>query len=130
VVEGLDAVGNPASAVTSGATTGGKKYSFGFRQIPDNARPPEEQKAIVQKLLDEEINPAVAAHGGFFSLIAVENNNVYVQLGGGCQGCGMANVTLREGVEQRMKQVLPEMHELIDTTDHHSGSNPYYQPGK
>ncbi len=85
---------------------------------------------IVKNLLDQEINPAVAAHGGFFTLLDVKDNNVYVQLGGGCQGCGMADVTLKQGVEQRMREVLPEMASLIDTTDHAAGSNPYYSPGK
>ena len=104
------------------------KYNFGFKQVASHSR--EEQMEIVKHLLDSEINPAVAAHGGFFTLIDVKDNTVYVQLGGGCQGCGMADVTLRQGVEERMKQVLPEMVALIDTTDHASGNNPYYQPGK
>lgn len=105
-----------------------KKFKFGFKQV--ESRPREEQMQIVRELLDNEINPAVASHGGFFTLIDVQDNNVYVQLGGGCQGCGMVDVTLRQGVEQRMKQVLPEMVALIDTTDHASGNNPYYSPGK
>ncbi len=105
-----------------------KKFNFGFRQASD--RPREEQMRIVQDLLDKEINPAVASHGGFFSLIDVKDDTVYVQLGGGCQGCGMVDVTLRQGVEQRMKEVLPEMVALVDTTDHASGNNPYYSPGK
>lgn len=105
-----------------------KKFKFGFKQV--TSRPREEQMEIVKDLLDKEINPAVASHGGFFTLIDVKDNNVYVQLGGGCQGCGMADVTLRQGVEQRMKEVLPEMIALIDTTDHASGNNPYYTPGK
>ena len=105
-----------------------KKYSFGFREA--SSRPKEEQMQIVQDLLDKEINPAVAAHGGHFTLIDVKDDNVYVKLGGGCQGCGMADVTLRQGVEQRMKEALPEMIALIDTTDHASGNNPYYTPGK
>lgn len=131
-VDGLDPLQKPGNdgGARESAVKGSKKYNFGFRQIPEGSRSAEEQKAIIQKLLDEEINPAVASHGGFFSLISVENNNVYVQLGGGCQGCGMVDVTLRQGVEQRMKEVLPEMNELIDVTDHHSGANPYYQPGK
>jgi len=124
-VEGLT-VPAPADA----GTAPGKKYSFGFRKIPEGSRPPEEQFKIVKGLLDDEINPAVAAHGGYFNLISVENNNVYVQLGGGCQGCGMVDVTLRQGVEQRLREVLPELNELIDVTDHRAGSNPYYQPGK
>lgn len=105
-----------------------KKFNFGFKQV--DSRPRDEQLQIVQELLDKEINPAVAAHGGHFTLIDVKDDNVYVQLGGGCQGCGMADVTLRQGVEQRMKEVLPEMIGLIDTTDHASGNNPYYSPGK
>ena len=105
-----------------------KKYNFGFKQV--TSRPREEQLKIVSDLLEKEINPAVASHGGFFTLIDVKDDNVYVELGGGCQGCGMADVTLRQGVEQRMKEVLPEMIALIDTTDHASGNNPYYTPGK
>ena len=107
-----------------------KKHSFGFKVLDANSHTPEEQFIIIKDLLDAEINPAVAAHGGYFDLISVEDNNVYVQLGGGCQGCGMADVTLRQGVEHRMKEVLPEMIELIDVTDHRAGTNPYYQPGK
>lgn len=106
-----------------------KKYAFGFKKI-ENARPKDEQMKIVQDLLDNEINPAVAAHGGFFSLVDIEDSKVIVSLGGGCQGCGMVDVTLRQGVEQRMREVLPEMVALIDITDHASGNNPYYQPGK
>jgi Fe-S cluster biogenesis protein NfuA len=105
-----------------------KKYNFGFRAI--TARPAEEQYRIVKDIFEQEVNPAVAAHGGHFTLLDVKDNNVYVKLGGGCQGCGMADVTLRQGVEQRLRQVLPEMVSLIDVTDHASGTNPYYQPGK
>ena len=107
---------------------GKKKFSFGFRQV--SSRPREEQFKLVQHLFEEEINPAVAAHGGHFSLIDVKDDTVYVQLGGGCQGCGMANVTLRQGVEQRLKEVLPEMVALVDVTDHAAGTNPYYQASK
>ena len=105
-----------------------KKFTFGFKEV--SSRPREEQMKIVQDLLEREINPAVASHGGYFTLIDVKDDNVYVQLGGGCQGCGMVDVTLRQGVETRMKEVLPEMVALIDTTDHAGGSNPYYTPGK
>ena len=109
---------------------GKSKYNFGFREVSTNSRPREEQVEIVRHLLDEEINPAVAAHGGHFNLIDVRDDTVYVQLGGGCQGCGMVDVTLRQGVEQRMREVLPEMVALIDVTDHASGDNPFYQPSK
>jgi Fe-S cluster biogenesis protein NfuA len=83
-----------------------------------------------QRFLDEEINPAVAAHGGFVTLLDIKDHVAYVQMGGGCQGCGMVNVTLKQGIEARMNEVLPEIKELVDTTDHANGTNPYYQPGK
>lgn len=105
-----------------------KKFSFGFQKV--ESRTPDEQKVIVQNLLENEINPAIAAHGGQFQLIDVKENTVYVELGGGCQGCGQADVTLREGVETRLRQVLPEMVALVDITDHASGQNPYYTPEK
>ena len=92
--------------------------------------PKEVQMEVIQNLLDIEINPKVAAHGGFFTLKDVADNNVYVELGGGCQGCGMVDVTLRQGVEQRMREVFPDMVDLIDNTDHAGGDNPYYQAGK
>ncbi len=84
----------------------------------------------LQVLLEEEINPAVAAHGGHVQLLDVKDKVAYVQLGGGCQGCGMVDVTLRQGIETRMKEVAPELQELVDVTDHRGGTNPYYQPGK
>ena len=104
------------------------RYNFGFKQVPQRDR--EEQMAIVQSLFEQEVNPAVAAHGGQFTLVDVKDNTVYVRLGGGCQGCGMADVTLKQGVEQRLKQVLPEMVALVDVTDHASGANPYFTQSK
>ncbi len=83
---------------------------------------------VIQNVLDFEINPKVAAHGGIFTLIDVEGNNVFVELGGGCQGCGMVDATLRQGVEKRLREVFPDMEELIDNTDHSEGINPYFQP--
>ena len=89
-----------------------------------------EMKEKVQQLLDESINPAVAGHGGFVQLIDVKDNTVYIQMGGGCQGCGMADVTLKAGIERMIKDEIPEVAEVLDTTDHASGGNPYYTPGK
>lgn len=88
-----------------------------------------EAKAV-QKVLDTEINPAVASHGGLISLVDVKDNIAYIRLGGGCQGCGMANVTLKQGVVVAIKKAIPEIHEVLDVTDHAGGSNPYYSPGK
>lgn len=82
----------------------------------------------IQKLIDEQINPAVASHGGFVSLIDVKDSTAYIELGGGCKGCGMVDVTLKQGVEVLIKQNVPEITEILDVTDHASGTNPYYQP--
>ena len=89
---------------------------------------PKAQK--IQELIDDQINPGVAAHGGHISLLDVTDDTVYIEMGGGCQGCGMADVTLKHGVEAMIQEVFPEIKQIIDTTDHASGANPYYQPGK
>src|SRR2546427_2778353 len=70
------------------------------------------------------INPAVAGHGGYVELIDVQENRVYLQMGGGCQGCGAADVTLKAGIERLIKDELPEVVEVLDTTDHAAGANP------
>jgi Fe/S biogenesis protein NfuA len=87
-------------------------------------------KSRVQELIDTTINPAVAGHGGYVELIDVQDNRVYLQMGGGCQGCGAADVTLKSGIERLIKEELPEVTEVLDTTDHSSGTNPYYTAGK
>ena len=87
-------------------------------------------KERVQHLLDTSINPGVACHGGFVRLMDVQDNVVYVQMGGGCQGCGMADVTLKAGIETLIKEEIPEVTEVLDTTDHAAGRNPYYTPSK
>ena len=84
----------------------------------------------VQDLLDSQINPGVASHGGHVELLDVKDNKVYVRMGGGCQGCGMASVTLTQGVEALLKQTYPQIEAVVDTTNHAGGSNPYYQPAK
>ena len=84
----------------------------------------------IQELIDERINPAVAAHGGQIELLNVEEDSIYIHMGGGCQGCGMANVTLKHGIEAMIQEVFPEIKHVIDTTDHASGDNPYYSPSK
>lgn len=84
----------------------------------------------VQHLLDMEINPAVGQHGGWVELIDVKKNSVYIRMGGGCQGCGAADVTLKQGIEKSIRTVIPQVGEILDTTDHAAGRNPYYQPSK
>jgi Fe-S cluster biogenesis protein NfuA len=84
----------------------------------------------VREILETRINPAVHGHGGHISLIDVRGETVYIRLEGGCQGCGMADVTLKQGVEREIKRAVPAIEKILDVTDHAAGSNPYYQPGK
>jgi Fe/S biogenesis protein NfuA len=86
--------------------------------------------ARVQKVLEDQINPGVASHGGVVSLMGVEGTRVFVRLGGGCQGCGMADVTLKDGIEAALREQIPEITEILDTTDHASGTNPYYEQSR
>jgi Fe/S biogenesis protein NfuA len=84
----------------------------------------------VMQVLTEQINPAIAAHGGSAELVAVERDVAYVRLGGGCVGCGMASVTLGQGIEVAILQAVPEVRQVVDVTDHASGTNPYYEAAK
>lgn len=86
--------------------------------------------ARIQEVLDRQINPSVAAHGGFVDLLDVRGGAAYVQLGGGCQGCAQVDVTLRQGIEVAIKAAVPQITEVIDVTDHAAGTNPYFQPAK
>ena len=80
----------------------------------------------VQAVLENQINPAIASHGGAAQLIGVEGNDIYLRLGGGCQGCGMAQVTLTQGIEASLREAVPEIGNIIDATDHAAGENPYF----
>jgi Fe/S biogenesis protein NfuA len=80
----------------------------------------------VHQFLTEQINPAIAGHGGGAELIGVEGTTAYLRLYGGCQGCGMAQVTLRQGIERALLENIPELTAVVDVTDHASGENPYY----
>ena len=105
--------------------------SSGFNIENPNTPTWDDPKAQqIQELIDERINPAVAAHGGQIELLNVEEDSIYIHMGGGCQGCGMANVTLKHGIEAMIQEVFPEIKHVIDTTDHASGDNPYYSPSK
>lgn len=84
---------------------------------------PEEK---VRQLLDEQINPAIAAHGGIANLVGVEGSRAMLELGGGCQGCGLAAVTLQQGIEKAILAAVPEITEVVDVTDHSLGVNPYF----
>ena len=83
----------------------------------------------VEELLDRQINPAVAAHGGHIAADRVAGTTVYLRMSGGCQGCASSAATLREGVERMLRAALPQIGRIVDVTDHDAGSNPYYAKG-
>ncbi|MDH3270473.1 MAG: NifU family protein [Gemmatimonadota bacterium] len=79
----------------------------------------------VREVLDSQVNPAIAAHGGMIALVDVEDTEIYVEMGGGCQGCALSRMTLRQGVERMLREAVPELTAVHDVTDHASGENPY-----
>ena len=94
-------------------------------QAPDTDAPLVQR---VQYILDAQINPSVASHGGVVSLVDVDDQGVVtLQFGGGCHGCGQVGVTLKDGVEKTLLQEIPEVTAVRDVTDHSTGENPYYQ---
>jgi len=106
--------------------------------VPPVAASPEPPGAVnddalyeqVAKVFDEQVNPMVARHGGRVELIDVQDAVVMLRMGGGCQGCGMADVTLRQGIEGMLAQLVPAVRGIVDITDHTSGANPYFQAAK
>jgi Fe/S biogenesis protein NfuA len=100
---------------------------WGDRPAPDLSG---ELPQRVLAILETEINPAIAAHGGFAELVAVDEAVAYVRMGGGCQGCGLAAVTLTQGIEVAILEGVPEIEKVVDVTDHASGTNPYYEAAK
>ena len=86
----------------------------------------DELSIRVAEIINEKVNPAVASHGGVVELIGIDDDKAIIAFGGGCQGCGMADVTLKQGVEVMIKENVPEILEVVDTTDHAAGSNPFY----
>ena len=100
----------------------------GFRVDNANQSTWDDSRAQkVQELIDTRINPSVASHGGNIQLLDVTEDSVYVHMGGGCQGCGQASATLKQGVQTMIQEEFPEIVNVIDTTDHAAGTNPYYQ---
>ena len=102
----------------------------GFKIDNPHKVPPHLKGSVAEKIqivIDEKINPGIASHGGQVSLVDIKENTAYLQFGGGCQGCGMVDVTLKQGVEVMIKEAVSEIDEVRDITDHAEGTNPYYQ---
>jgi Fe/S biogenesis protein NfuA len=126
------------SNLLSGAQVDWVPESGGFRVHDPKARPatpPRERSELplsgplaerVQQVIDEVINPGIAAHGGFVELVDVSDETLYLRMGGGCQGCAASQATLRQGIERMVREEVPEIREIIDVTDHTAGANPYY----
>jgi Fe/S biogenesis protein NfuA len=110
----------------------------GFRVYDPRSRPATPQREEpelrlsgpmaerVQRVVDEVINPGIAAHGGFVELVDVSDDTLYLRMGGGCQGCAASAATLRQGIERMVRQEVPEIQHIVDVTDHAAGVNPYY----
>ena len=105
--------------------TGFEVNNPNVRKLGDR-EPTGELAERVRQVLEAKVNPGVASHGGEITLVDVEDDIVYLELGGGCQGCGMARVTLKQGVERMLKEAIPEIVGIVDVTDHAAGNNPYY----
>ncbi len=84
----------------------------------------------VQQVISEQVNPAIAAHGGGAELVSIDETIAYLRLFGGCQGCGLAQVTLKQGIERIILEQIPELTQVVDVTDHASGDDPYYESQK
>ena len=82
---------------------------------------------IITKLFEDHINPGLASHGGFVKLSKVDGHDVYVEMGGGCQGCSSAKATMRHGVETAIRRVAPQIRKIVDATDHAAGENPFFK---
>ena len=103
---------------------------FEVRPAPQTVRvsgPPQGELATkVKEVLDAQVNPAVSAHGGAIELVDVRGTEIFIEMAGGCQGCALSRMTLKQGVERMVRQAVPEVTAVHDVTDHTSGDNPFY----
>ena len=111
-----------------GATIDYKETLMGGGFSFDNPNPlwVDELSKAVAEIIASEVNPVVASHGGHVDLIGVDSGKAIIAFGGGCQGCGMVDVTLKQGVEVMIKDSVPGISEVVDATDHTAGTNPFY----
>ena len=117
--------GSVVDWVEGEAGTGFEVRNPNVRKLGE-AEPTGQLAERVKQVLEGRVNPAVASHGGQISLVDVDGSDIYLELGGGCQGCGMARVTLKQGVEKMLREAIPDLGQVHDITDHAAGTNPYY----
>lgn len=108
-----------------------EQLKSGLAAVSDDvlARIPSEEEIrdALQRTIDDEVNPGIAAHSGKITLNRVEGNTVHITMGGGCQGCAMSNVTLRQGIEKAFRDAVPYLGAVLDETDHDAGKNPFFK---
>lgn len=128
-IDGMDVlVASKSKIYLEGTTIDYKETLMGGGFSFENPNPlwMDELSQTVAQIIADEVNPAVASHGGHVDLVGVDDNKAIIAFGGGCQGCGMADVTLKQGVEVMIKDKVPAITEVIDVTDHAAGTNPFY----
>lgn len=124
---------NPGLTITNPNRSPGAPSPSPAVGVPHAAKVGDLTGDVAQRILqvlEDQINPSIASHGGRADLVAVEDDTVYLRLSGGCQGCGMASVTLGQGIEVAIKDNVPEIANVVDVTDHAQGANPYYEAAK
>ena len=129
-IEELVLVADPASAANlEGATIDfveGPPGGFKFDNPHAKRSFDDPLEAELNDFIEDEINPKIAAHRGYIALHGIKDQVVYLEMGGSCQGCGMAAMTLRQGVEKQIRERYPDFREIVDVTNHDEGENPFY----
>ena len=90
----------------------------------------EDLAEAARGIIDAEVNPAIAAHRGHVAVTGADHGWIRIRLDGGCQGCSLAEVTIRQGIEPLLRARLPAFTGLIDVTDHEAGTDPFFSPEK
>jgi Fe/S biogenesis protein NfuA len=98
--------------------------------VPETAELTSDLARRIIDVLETQVNPSIAMHGGRADLVGVDQLTAYLRLSGGCQGCGLARVTLSQGIEVALRDAVPELEAVVDVTDHASGTNPYFEAAK
>ena len=128
LLTGIPAILETVYAPSTSGRSGAPQASPAMIGAPPDLSGDVAQRVI--QVLDRQVNPSIAAHGGRADLVAVEDDTVYLRLSGGCAGCGMASVTLSQGITVAIKDSVPEIVKIVDVTDHAAGTNPFYEPAK
>lgn len=105
---------------------GAKVLDESKRETLKNAPLDADVRGLIEGILAEKINPALASHGGWVKLVRIEGQDVFVEMGGGCQGCASSRATMKFGIERAIKEAVPSVRNVVDATDHDAGVNPYY----